>query len=103
MKARRVGAAPSAIELIEEAVHLLRQTSAATWCVYVAGTASFALGLMFFWAKVAWFRPSDFLIGWSALGLVALFAIMKVAQAFFCARLLAQRLGSAPPTWTIRD
>ncbi len=93
---------PSAIELIEEAVQLLRRAPAGVLAVYYLGAVPFVLGLLFFWAHATWFRPTGATIAWSALGLVGLFAVMKTAQAEFCARLLAQRLGAAAPAWSGR-
>lgn len=94
---RRIDQGPSAIELIEEAVHLLRQTPPGTFLIYYGGSAPFALGLLFFWAKTTWFHPSEAAVAWSALGLVILFGAMKAVHAEFCANLLARRLGDAPP------
>jgi hypothetical protein len=99
-RSRRITQGPSAVELIEEAVHLLRRAPPVTLCIYYAGSASFALGLLFFWARTTWFLPSEVVVAWSALGLVVLFGGMKAAHADFCARLLAQRLGDAAPTLT---
>jgi len=87
----------AAIGLVEESVHLLRRTPVGALTVYYAGTAPFALGLVFFWARTTWFRPSDTAVAWAALGLVVLFALMKTAHAEFCARLLALRVGDVPP------
>jgi hypothetical protein len=100
-RARRIGQGPSAIELIEEAVHLLRRTPPGTWCIYYAGSAPFALGLVFFWARTTWFHSSGVTVAWNALGLVVLFAAMKAAHAEFCSRLYAQRLGDDFPEWTL--
>jgi hypothetical protein len=89
-----------AIELIEEAVHLLRSAPAGVFAIYYAGSAPFILGLLFFWAHTTWFTPPAAAVAWAALGLVVLFAAMKVAHAEFCARLLARRLGAEPPAWS---
>ena len=96
-RANRRSDGPTAIELIEEGVHLLRQTAPGTFCIYFAGTAPFALGLLFFWARTTWFHPSHMAVGWSALGLVGLFAVMKASHADFCAHLYAQRMGDLAP------
>ncbi|ATC63252.1 hypothetical protein CMV30_04390 [Nibricoccus aquaticus] len=90
------------MELIEEAVHLLRCAPAGTLAVYYFGAGAWALGFLFFWAHTTWFAPSGAQLAWSSLGLVGLFVVLKVAQAEFCARLLAQRMGEAPPVWTRR-
>jgi hypothetical protein len=100
-RVKRRGDGPSAIELVEESVHLLRCTSSATLSIYFAGAAPFALGIVFFVAHVTWFHPPAEVIAWNALGLVALFAWMKAAQAEFCARLLAQRMGAVSEPLTL--
>lgn len=100
-RVKRNHGGPTAIELIEESVHLLRRAPTSSFAIYLAGAAPFALGVMFFVAHVTWFHPPAEVIAWNALGLVVLFAAMKVAQAEFCARLLAQRLGSAPAPLTV--
>jgi len=91
---------PSAVELIEESVHLLRRARPGTLAIYYGGSAPFALGLAFFWARTTWFRPTNAAVAAGALGLVALFTLMKAAHAEFCGRLLAQRLGEATPAWS---
>ena len=91
---------PSAVELIEESVHLLRRARPGTLAIYYGGSAPFAIGLAFFWARTTWFRPTNAAVAAGALGLVALFTLMKAAHAEFCGRLLAQRLGEATPAWS---
>lgn len=100
MKSSRRATDPAALELVEEAVHLLRRTPTATWAIYYAGSVAFVLGLLFFWAHTTWFEPAGETVAWGALLLVALFAAMKVAHVEFCARLMAQRLGGQPPPWS---
>jgi hypothetical protein len=100
MKSARRMLEPSPVALVEEAVHLVRGASAATLAVYYVGTVPFVLGLLFFWAHTTWFQPSPEQVAWGALGLVGLFTGMKVAQAEFCARLMASRLGAPPELWT---
>ena len=101
-RAARRDSEPAAIELIEEAVHLLRRAPAGAFAIYYAGAVPFTLGLLFFWAHTSWFQPSGDTVAWGALGLVALFVALKTAQAEFCARLLALRLGAEPPAWSWR-
>ncbi len=91
---------PRALDLVEEAVHALRRAPAATLAIYYAGAVPFVLGWLFFWAHVTWFLPSGEQVAWGALGLVVLFVAMKVAQAEFCRRLLAARLGAPVPAWS---
>lgn len=95
--------APKAVELVEEAVHLLRQAPASTWAVYAVGASLWLLGFLFFWAFATWFAPSDETLAWWGLGLTGLFVLLKACQAEFCARLLAQRLGAPAPDWSWRN
>lgn len=95
---RNTGLVPTAIELVEESVHLLRGAPSGALAIYLAGTAPFVLGVLFFWAYVTWFTPPPAVIAWAACGLAALFAVMKTAHADFCTRLMAIRLRApAPP------
>lgn len=87
---------PSAIALLEEAVHLLRRTPAGDLAVQLGGTMAWALGFLYFWAETSWFAPSDEAIAWHAFGLAGLYGGLKLAQADFASRLLARRMGRAP-------
>ena len=80
-RALRRASEPSAVELIEEAWHLVRCAPAGALAIYYAGSVPFVLGLLFFWAYATWFHPSGDVVAWGALGLVALFVGMKAAQA----------------------
>jgi hypothetical protein len=94
--------APGAVELIEESVHLLRSAPAAAWVIYLAGAVPWVLGLGYFWASTSWFAPRPEAILWQALGLAALYMILKVTQAEFCGRLRAVRFGTAPAPFSWR-
>lgn len=102
MKPTRRRLEPRAIDLVEEAVHLLRRAPVATLAIYYAGAVPFVLALLFFWAHATWFQPSAEQVAWGALGLVGLFLAMKTAQADFCARLMAARMGAPAPGWSGR-
>ncbi len=100
MKPARRRLEPGGLELVEEAVHLLRRAPAATLALYYAGSVPFVLGLLFYWAHTTWFRPRGDAVAWGALGVVVLYVAMKVMHAEFCARLMALRLGAQPPAWS---
>lgn len=90
----------SGIHLVEEAMHLLRSAPVAAWVIYLSGAGVWVLGFLFFWAYTTWFAPGEAeLVGLSLL-LVGFFAWLKAAQADFCQRLLAHRLGAAAPRWS---
>jgi hypothetical protein len=91
---------PSAVEVVEEAVHLLRRVPLGAFAIYYAGAVPFVVALLFFWAHTTWFLPSGAEIAWGSLGLTVLFVVMKALQSEFCAHLLAFRLGAPPPVWS---
>jgi len=87
---------PRALDLVEEAVLLLRRHPG-DLVVYYATSVPFALGIVYFWAHVTWFVPTDGEVAAGALLLVLLFGVMKAGQNRFGVRLLARRLGEEPP------
>ncbi len=93
---------PPAVELVEEAVHLLRRAPAGWFALYLVGVGPFVVALLFFWAWVTWARPPSEEIAWAALGLVPLFLWMKTIQSECCARLLALCLDSPGAPWSWR-
>ena len=86
---------PGALDLLEEAVHLLRRAPAGTWGCYYGATLPFVLGLLFFWADLSHDPDAESLAPWAALGLAALFLVMKTGQAVFASQLRAGLLGVA--------
>lgn len=99
-KQSRQGAAP--LDLIEEAVALLRLAPARTLVAYYVGTLPFVLGLLYFWADMsrgafAWQHCSA-----SALGVALLYVWMKCWHAVFADHLFRQLSGTAPVPWTGR-
>ncbi len=94
--------APGAVALIEEAVNLVRSAPASAWAIYLAGAVPWVLGLGNFWATASRFSPRPEEVLWRALGLVALYLWLKVAQAEFCRRLRARRMGAEAEPWSWR-
>jgi hypothetical protein len=85
-----------ALELIEEAVHLLRSSSASSLAVYYAGTLPFLLGLLFFWADMSHSAFARRHIAETSLVVAVLFLWMKFWQAVFAIRVRAQFAGETP-------
>ena len=96
--ARRDG--PSGTELVEESVQLLRRAPPAAWLAYFAGAVPWVTGVLYLWARTAWFAPGPGERTFAAAALVALFAALKAGQSAFCAHLLALRLGAPPPSFS---
>lgn len=86
--------APEALDLLEEAVHLLRRAPAGTLACYYGATLPFVLGLLLFWADLSRDPEAESLAPWAALGLVVLFLGMKTGQAIFASQLRAGLLGT---------
>jgi len=88
-----------AIEIIEEAVHLLRLSPAIILFTYYIGSLPFMLGLLYFWADMS---KSAFAIQRCAAAsfcLAMLFVWMKCWQAVFTSRLKARISHDHPPHW----
>ena len=94
---------PGALDLLEEAVHLLRRAPAGTWGYYYGATLPFVLGLLFCWADLSRDPDAESLAPWAALGLAALFLVMKTGQAVFASQLRAGLLGvgGGERPWTV--
>ena len=89
-----------ALELLEEAVHLLRMSPARIHALYFAGTIPFLLGFLFFWTEMSRnVRAEDQLVEWS-LALALLFVWMKCWQAAAASELLAHCARAARPPWS---
>jgi hypothetical protein len=93
---------PRVADLIEEAVHLLRQHPREL-AGYYAATGPFAMALLYYWAYVTWFAPADGEVAAGALLLALLFGMMKAGQHRFAQRLLARRLAESPGPWGARQ
>jgi hypothetical protein len=101
MKKKSTASGDSAIDLLEEAVHLLRGAPASLFGVYALGTLPFVLAFLYFWADMSRgaFARAHVERGAVAMGL--LFLWMKCWQAVFAAGLRSLRTGQADIPWTI--
>src|SRR5438105_611734 len=89
-----------ALELIEEAIHLLRAAPVGIIATYYLGALPFVLGLLYFWTDMS---RSPFAAGHlaeTALGMAALFVWMKFWQGVFASSLRTHLLGDAPRALT---
>jgi hypothetical protein len=87
-----------ALDLLEEAVHLLRLSPLAIMATYYVGSFPFVLGLLFFWMDMSQSALAGQRVIGGALGLAALFCWMKFFQMIFARRLL-ERLGRPLARW----
>src|SRR6266404_3480108 len=90
-----------AVELIEEAFHLLRGVPASTLAAYYLGSLPFVLALLFFWSDMSRSALAGQRLAVGALGLSLLFFWMKTWQAMFAQELLARLSGEPVPAWTL--
>jgi len=89
-----------ALELLEEAVHLLRMAPARIHALYFAGTIPFLLGFLFFWTEMSRNVQAEDRLVDSSLGLALLFIWMKCWQSAAASELLAHCARAARPAWT---
>ena len=87
------------LELLEEAVHLLRLAPLGTLLVYAAATLPFVTGLLFYWSDMTHSPFARERCAQGAWVLCLLYAWMRCGQAVFCSRLRAQLRQESPPAW----
>jgi hypothetical protein len=85
-----------AVELAEEAIHLLRLSRAGTLAAYYIGALPFVLGLLYFWADMSRSPVANHHLAGSALGLSGLFVWMKFWQAVYVRQLRGSMSGRVP-------
>jgi Domain of unknown function (DUF4129) len=93
------GERASGIEVVEDAVHLLRRTPFETWLCHWAGAVPFALALLRFWNDVLNPRTPDLRCAADALLLALLLVWMNCWRAVFAGRLRRQLGGTGNPEW----
>ncbi len=92
----------AAVELIEEAVQLLRLCPPGVLAAYYAGSVPFLLGLLYFWADMSRSAAAPGRLAGSAFGLALLFAWMKGWHAVFGQALLARLVGAERARGSLR-
>jgi len=90
----------SAFDLIEDAIHLARDTAWQSWLVYYLGTIPFVIGFLFFWSDMSESAfAQDHLFGGSFLLAVG-FVFLKCCQSATMSAMRAQLAGTDPEPWT---
>ncbi len=102
MKRRHGRYQKSALQLIEEAVHLLRSEPGRLLPVYFLGGVPFVLGLLYFWADMSRSAVAGQHLVRSALGMAILFVWMKFWQVVFACRLRALITAAPVGRWSMR-
>jgi hypothetical protein len=93
---------PRAIDLIEEAMYLLRRTPLIAWAVYLCGASPFVFAFLFFWTEMvsSGLAERSLVPGAAVLGI--LFIWFKTTQAFFCKGLREAFYGAEGHRWTFK-
>jgi hypothetical protein len=91
-----------AIDLLEEAVHLVRLAPPGVLLSYYAGSLPFVLGFLYFWADMSRSAFADRHCAEAALLVSLLFIWMKCWHAVFSRQLRARLGGEPPPRWSLR-
>ncbi|MGH9720807.1 MAG: DUF4129 domain-containing protein [Bryobacteraceae bacterium] len=90
---------PGAIELIEEASHLVRRAPASVLAAYYVGTLPFLFGLLYFWSDMTGHAFASERLGGASLLTALLYQWMSVWQAVYTTGLRRELAGSSP-RWT---
>jgi len=92
----------SALQLIEEATHVVRSAPPRALLTYYAGAVPFVVGFLYFSADMSTSPFAAQHAAEAALGVTALFIWMKVCQAAFAQCILAEVAGRPAPSWSLR-
>src|SRR3954470_7060591 len=79
-----------ALEILEEAFHLIRMAPLSLLLTYYLGAIPFVLGLLFFWSDMSRGTFADDRLAIETIGLTLLFVWMKTWQALFARQLTGQ-------------
>jgi hypothetical protein len=90
------------LDLLEDAVHLLRSAPRSSLACYFAGTLPFATALWYFWTDMSRNAFAEERCAALALLLAFLYGWMKLWQAVFAARLRARLENALPRPWGLR-
>jgi len=101
MKRNRKKHQKSALQITEEAFHLLRSSPVALLFSYYLGGVPFVLGLMYFWADMSRSAIAHQYSAMAALGIALLFAWMKYWQTVFTDRVRCRISGETPRRWSL--
>jgi len=91
-----------ALELLEEAVHLLRSMPVGVLCLYLIGALPFLLGSLYFWADMSEGAFAQDHAGLESLLVLLLFVWMNCWQTAFAAEMRAKLSGNGSPPWTLQ-
>lgn len=103
MNATRTAKGRSALDLIEDAAHLLRTAPAGTLAIYYLGALPFVLAFLYFWSDMSRSAFAQERLEPLAAVLALLFFWLKFCQGAFARRLWAQATGVAARHVSLRE
>lgn len=92
---------PGGIELVGEALHLIRMAPLHVLSSYFIGSAPFILGFLYFWSDMSRSAFAHQRCFNASLGLAVLFVWMKTWQSIFASGLRRHITGAPDPGWTL--
>jgi len=103
MRSGRKRSELSALDLMEEAVGLLRCQPWSTWAIYLVGVVPCLLVWLYFWADMSRGAHASDRLAEGAMGVALAYLWMKLSQLAFLRRLKAFLLGHALEPWSWGD
>ena len=100
MSRKPTGTEPRALDLLEEALHLLRRRSARALAEYYLGSLPFILAVLYFWSDMSRDPMAAWYCGPSAAGVALVFIWMKLWQVRFCRHLWCRLQDTEPEFWS---
>jgi hypothetical protein len=102
MKKRAAQKGRPAIDIIEDAVHLLRTIPATVLLTYYIGAVPFALGLLYFFADMSRGAFAQRHCAVASLGMALLYLWLKCWQTVFATKLHERLSAMSASRWTVR-
>jgi len=93
----------SSIDLIEEAVEVLRAAKAATFAIYYAGAIPFVVTGLYFWTAMTRDPIAKLHLANSALQVALMFGWLRFCQAIFAKRIRTQLAKEVDRRWSVRQ
>jgi hypothetical protein len=100
MTSKHSGIEPKALDLVEEAMHLLRRKNSYALAEYYLGSLPFILSLLYFWSDMSRNPMAAWYCGPSSAGVALTFIWMKLWHARFCRNLWCRLQDTVPAPWS---
>jgi hypothetical protein len=102
MKSRSKNNSQGALDLIEEAIHLVRRAPISIWLSYFIGSGPFVLGLLYFWSDMAMSSFAARHCAEAAFGMSILYLWMKCWQSVYAIRLKCYAANEMSPIFSAK-